>query len=164
MRYRFEPAHPFNFDRLYGNEKYSLQNMLLKEANMPTEMTLDDQAWEIWSDRIHSEWQAAWPLLKTEGHADATFNRCADADFLAFASKVVSLVNNREVQVTGAVVVRFTNATSGYPTYRLTATVAKEISNRRYGVPIIQEESRSRTKFDVFGGSYNEQHGRDDED
>ena len=111
---RFEPCDPFDISRLYASEKYSLQNMLLKAVNLPKEVFPSDKVWENYSDRIYDELQAAWPLLKSHEGGDAFFHGVTDKSLLAWGSKLAGF------KATGVAVVRFTNASSGYPCLRIT--------------------------------------------
>ena len=145
----FQTVDPFNFDRLYGNEKYSLNGMLLKQANCPTWVESGDESFEIWSDHSRGEWNDALPLIESSYNADAFFAGATDESFLAFASKVVSEVNKREIKVTGAAIVRYTDG-GGYPTLRLSAVVVKHTAGRRYGVPLTKP-SRHEFFMSEFG-------------
>ena len=143
----FQTVDPFNFDRLYGNEKYSLNDMLLKQANCPTWVEPGDESFEVWSDRSGTEWGNALSLIESSYNGDAFFAGSSDESFLAFASKVVSEVNKREIKVTGAAIVRYTDG-GGFPTLRLSAVVVKSTANRRYGVPLTKP---ARHEMDEFG-------------
>ena len=151
MKHYFQTVDPFNFDRLYGNEKYSLNGMLLKQANCPTWVEPGDESFEIWSDHSIAEWNDAHSLLESTYSGDAFYAGATDESFLAFASKLVSAVNKREIKVTGAAVVRYTNG-GGYPTLRLSAVVVKRRAGRKYGVPLTKPERYER--FDEFGYDY----------
>ena len=147
-KHYFQTVDPFNFDRLYGNEKYSLNDMLLKQASCPTWVEQGDQSFEIWSDRSRTEWEAALPLIESSYNGDAFFAGATDESFLAFASKVVSEVNKSEIKVTGAAIVRYTDM-GGFPTLRLSAVVTKRKTGRQYGVPLTKP---TRSEFmDEFG-------------
>ena len=147
----FQTVDPFNYDRLYGNEKYSLNGMLLKQANCPTWVQAGDESFEIWSDRSRTEWSEAMDGLTSNYGADAFFAGVDDDDFLAFASKLVSAVNKREIKITGAAVVRYTDG-GGYPTLRLSAVVTKNKTGRRYGVPLTKPTGREF--MDEFGDHF----------
>lgn len=154
---QFSPVDPFDWNRLWGNEKYSLQNMLLKQVNMPTELFPGEECFEVYDDRVYSEWREAWPLLKYEagGGPDAALNRANNEDFLAFASKLFSLINKREITLTGATAIRYTNYSSGYPVYRVTGVIAKDCP-RSWGVPFTREtfrafDGRMRSGLEALG-------------
>jgi hypothetical protein len=92
--FQFQAA-PFDFDRLYGNEKYSLNYMLLKMANFPAKIdTSVDRAFEIYSDRVSHPWSQALTLIKTKYTGDAYIAGATDESFLAFAGKLFALVEN----------------------------------------------------------------------
>lgn len=177
MKNNFEPVDPFSHSRLYGSEKYSLQNMLLKQTNMPTWADDGDQIYEIWSDRCYTPWKLALKGIKSSYTHDAFFAGVSDEDFLKFAAKVIALVENQQkfsdrckqlieeygpvdendyagkckrtdeveakaaaeiepIEITGAIIIRYTNVSSGYPCERLTTIkVPSDGKARRYGVP-----------------------------
>ena len=109
---------PFDNARLYGDEKYSLQNMLLKSVNAPRRLPADCSAHSVWSDRAYSEWKKAGEGVKSREFGDAWWHGVTEADFLAFLRRIaVELGMNQEV--TGGRMVRYTNHSSGYPTLRL---------------------------------------------
>lgn len=55
---------PFSHMRLYGDEKYSLQNMVLKMTDYPAKLdTAKDQHFNIYVDRAYTEWHAAARLI-----------------------------------------------------------------------------------------------------
>jgi len=139
--YPFEACDKFDFNRLYGSEKYGLQNMLLKQYNMPTFVYAGEQTFEVWDDRISTVFWNATKELKSTYNADAFFAGVNDKDFIEWASKVFSEVNGQEVKLTGAAVIRYTNVMSGYPTLRLSGVVATEnIDSRPYGITTRRRE------------------------
>lgn len=138
----FNPVDPYDSHRLYGDERYNLQNMLLKQVSVPAELEDGDRSWEIYSDYVPIQWNEAWKLLNVKSYGDSMLESSSDESFLAFASKLVSLIEGYEITVTGAVAVRFTNVMSGFPTIRLTAVIAKDIPGRRYGVPYTRQTYR----------------------
>ena len=133
----FELADPFDFERLYGMEKYSLQNMLLKEVTMPTTVYGGERTFEVWSDRErHAFWENRFKrTLTSTMNGDAYFAGVTDEDFLEWANAVFSEIEGQPVQLTGACLIRYTNVMSGYPTLRLSGIIATEnLERRRYGV------------------------------
>ena len=64
---------PFDYSRLYGNEKYSLNNMLMNSVNATNTATLKPpkRAIDFWSDRSHSEWRAASEGIISQESGDA---------------------------------------------------------------------------------------------
>lgn len=122
----FETFDPYSYNRLYGDEKYSLQGMLLKQANFPRTYSERDELYDIWSDRVYSEWVAASDeLIVTKATGDAYYAEATDASFLAFASKLFSTINNKEITLTGAALVRNTNG-GGYPCLYLMGIVMSD--------------------------------------
>lgn len=107
---------PFNFNRLYGQEKYSLQNMVLKAVNCPDAKHFKGEAFDVWSDRVSQAWSDAARLVQSTQNADAFFAGATDESFMAFARKMSEVVGFGEI--TGARVVRYTDA-GGYPSLRL---------------------------------------------
>lgn len=131
----FEPCSRFDFDRLYGRGKYGLQNMLLREVNMPTYVYAGEWVTDIWSDRcLDAFWNNA-KLIESRYTADAFFAGATEDSFLKWATAVVADVEGKQIPITGAAVVRYTNVMSGYPVLRLTAIVAtKNLETRNYGI------------------------------
>jgi hypothetical protein len=90
----FEAADPFEYSRLYENEKYNLNNMVLAQANFPHDYYPDDTLYSIWSDRITREWCACSHLLgksKFSG-GDAFLAGVSSKNLIAFASKLFALL------------------------------------------------------------------------
>lgn len=145
----FTAVDPFSFDRLYGTEKYSLNDMLLKEtAQIPRSLDPSDESWEIWSDHCNTEWHKALEGSKSSYNGDAYFAGMSDEEMLAFASRLVSMLAKRDVQITGAAIVRYTDG-GGYPTLRLSAVKVGKTEGRRWGIPL-NRPKRDRM-MDEFG-------------
>jgi len=150
----FEPVDPFDFERLYGDEKYSLQNMLLKQAGMPAYAYLGtDRIYDIWEDRNPvAWWEGVRKFLPGSRYTgDAFFAGVGDEPFLKWAAAVVSAVEGRPTAVTGAAVVRFTNAMSGYPALRLTAVETVIEPDRPRGLPTTKKKREPVRHFGGFG-------------
>lgn len=135
-----DPVHPFDFSRLYGDEKYSLQNMLLKQYGMVYEVKGDDWINSVYSDQVHNEWQEACKLLKSHDSGDAFLAGTTNESFMAFASKVFSLIEGREIKLTGAAVIRHTNQ-MGYPVLQLIGIIS---SQKVTGMAIIKSLPHSK--------------------
>lgn len=165
---------PFSHMRLYGDEKYSLQNMVLKMTDYPAKLdTAKDQHFNIYVNRAHTEWHAAARLITSKESGDAWFEGVSDKDFLFFAGKLFAMLDNQPVfhkriaelygsmalagldeekdysehldlriktrewaelqaakeieplPITGALMVRMTNVSSGYPCPILTGVIQK---------------------------------------
>jgi hypothetical protein len=144
----FGAVHPYSFDRLYGNERLSLQNMLLKHVNMPYALRRGEQSWDVWSDQCMTQWFNAIKLVKSSQTGDAFFAGVTDESFLEFAKEVVSHVECKPVEVTGACVIRYTNVSTGYPCLRLTAVRFEQDQKRRMGIPIIKPP---KSDVDIYG-------------
>jgi hypothetical protein len=136
-KHPFTPCAPFQFERLYGSEKYNLQNMLLREVNMPSAIFPDECSYEVWSDRSSATFWTNTKLITSDLTADAFFAGATERSFLAWATAVISEAEGKPVLLTGAALVRYTNVMSGYPTLRLTGVVAtKDLDTREYGITI----------------------------
>lgn len=139
---------PFDFNRLYGPEKYSLQNMLLKQVTYPAQIDLSvDKPYDGWSDHSREEFSVALAGIESTLSGDAFFNGIKDEDFLTFASKFFSLINKREIKLTGARAVRTTN-NGGYPTITIDGVIL--VSNQKVfsgnSGPAV-----NRPKYDRYG-------------
>ncbi len=122
-------ADPFDFWRLYGQEKYSLQNMEVKSFKFPYEVE-ERHIHCVYDDRLpHGIWQDATRLIETGATGDAFFNGATDESFLKFAQRIADYCEFKH-KVTGARIVRFTNA-GGYPCYRLDMAHGGKMSNAR---------------------------------
>lgn len=85
---------PFSHHRLYGDEKYNLQNMVLKMVDYPTKIdSAKDRHFDVYVDRAHTEWHAAARLISSKDSADAWFAGVSDEDFLLFAGKLFAMLN-----------------------------------------------------------------------
>lgn len=114
------PADPFDQARCFGNEKYSLSNMLLRQVDFPATFTRADFICDVWSDRVYDGFRKACEALRPEEQGlfeDGTLLRKLSPErFLEFVKTASELPEDRGI--TGARVVRYTNVASGYPVYR----------------------------------------------
>lgn len=209
---------PFSSYQLYGDKKYSLQNMVLKMVDYPAKIdTALDHSFDIYVDRAYTEWGAAARLISSKESGDAWFAGVSDKDFLLFAGKLFAMLNTHKpctgdeivqnayrysnkfqsrvaelygsmalsgldrdnneqyrahldlsiktrewaekqaaeeiepLPVTGALMVRMTNVSSGYPCPILMGVVQKSKFARYSGnsAPFIKYQFRSH--MDVFG-------------
>jgi hypothetical protein len=132
---RFTLCAPYDFNRLYGAEKYSLQNMLLREVNMPSMVYPGEASYETWDDHaINTFWDNAKAIIESNMSGDAYFAGASEQSFMNWANKVFSELEATEIKLTGAAVIRYTNVMSGYPTLRLTGIVTKDSQSRQYGI------------------------------
>jgi hypothetical protein len=146
----FEFCAPFDYERLYGVEKYGLQNMCLRAVNMPSFAYPNEQIYENWDDRIPDAFWDNAKLIKSHYNGDAFFAGATEESFLQWANAVFSQVNGKPIVLTGAAVIRYTNRMSGYPTLRLTGIIATEnLNSRPYGI-----ESRREPRFDDIMREY----------
>ena len=132
----------FSFERLYGNEKYSLQKMELKSTNFPAQIE-PNMATAVWSDRIYTQWRDAMNGITSTMSADAFWAGVSNEDLLLFASRVATAIDFRH-KVTGARITRYTNAASGYPCLVL------EITSGGKGIRAPKQPKRD-LRFDRFG-------------
>lgn len=148
----FNPAYPYNYNRLYGSEKYNLQNMLLKQVNFPRYYSDEDKLYDIWSDRVYTEWMQADRLIDTNQTGDAWYAGATDKSFLRFASEVFSLINKEPIELTGAALVRYTNVSNGYPCLYLMGIVMSP-EKRNMGYPLIQQRQdwHTRSMYGDYG-------------
>lgn len=115
-------AEPFNPTRLWGDEKYSLQNMLMRQVRFPAYFHEGDLFSEWWSDHAYKTFQAA--CEKYRGRVGPNAGSFEGGDFLSALSEDDFVEFCREAigaehPATGARVVRHTNASSGYPVYSI---------------------------------------------
>jgi len=116
-------ADPFDFNRLYGNEKYSLSNMTMVDAGLP-DLVEPGMSESVYSDRLrqwHKDdvWYGTIETLgiKSSHNADAWWAGVSTADVLKFAQEIAKIIGFKH-PVTGARIVRFTDG-GQYPIYRL---------------------------------------------
>jgi hypothetical protein len=122
-----EQCEPFDSRRIYSNEKYTLNNMLMRQDRYPFgKLNPGDRMVTVWSDR--SEISAQFNKAGVKHFADQPGNfesgarfagLSADA-FIAWAKDAAGITD----EVTGAQLVRFTDASSQYPSYRLNLYIA----------------------------------------
>lgn len=126
MSHPIEKAHPFNAHRLWGDEKYSLQNMLMRQVMFPFHAAKDDQTESQWTDRNPELVQAAGQkyLRKFQCSFESgdSLRQLSPEEFLAFCQEATGI----DWKPTGARIVRYTNAASGYPTYRIDCYAPKD--------------------------------------
>ena len=108
---------PFVFGRLYGDEKYNLQNMELKSVNFPAQVK---NYHSIYADRANEEWIKAGEGITSTYNGDAFWAGVSEKDLLIFAQRMADALNFKH-KVTGARVSRHTNS-NGYPCLLLEMT------------------------------------------
>jgi hypothetical protein len=85
---------PYSYHRLYGDEKYNLQNMVLNMVSFPAEVDHGiDKTFSIYSDRAHTEWGAAARMVSSKESGDAWFAGLNAEQFLLFAGKLFGALN-----------------------------------------------------------------------
>ena len=123
MMIETERYDPFDYERLYGDEKYSLNNMLMKSYNFPARVKKGD-LYGAYQDRISELWysdKAKELLVQHNPKAswgDHGYAYLTDESLLNFAQYIADALDFGK-KVTGARIIRFTNAMSGYPVYYL---------------------------------------------
>lgn len=118
--FQTDTVDPFEYNRLYGNEKYSLQKMEMKSINFPAEVE-PGFAFTVWSDRINAEWWGSANLIVSHYTGDAFFAGATNESFMVFAKAIAKVIGFKH-KVTGARITRYTNAASGYPCFVLEVT------------------------------------------
>ena len=109
---------PFSFDRLYGREKYNLQNMEMKSVNFPVKT---DNYHSIYEDRAEDTWRKAAEGIESNYNGDAFWAGVSEKDLLIFAQRMADALQFKH-KVTGARISRHTHAMSGYPIHLLEMT------------------------------------------
>jgi hypothetical protein len=85
---------PFSSMQLYGDKKYSLQNMVLKMTDYPAKVdTSLDQHFCIYVDRAYTQWHAASRGIPSTQTGDAWWAGVTDKEFLRFASRLFAILN-----------------------------------------------------------------------
>jgi len=85
---------PFSSMQLYGDKKYSLQNMVLKMTDYPAKMdSAVDQHFDIYVDRAYTQWHAASRDIPSTQTGDAWWAGVSDREFLRFAGKLFAILN-----------------------------------------------------------------------
>jgi hypothetical protein len=138
MKAAFRHVYPFSHSRLYGAEKYDLQNMLLKEVNFPAFYYPEqDKLYDAWSDRVYFEWDEANKVVVSSAYGDERYAHATDESLLKFGNQLFSNINREKIELTGVAIVRHTDVSSGYPV--LYAMGIKEIKPgaRVRGIPKI---------------------------
>jgi hypothetical protein len=114
-----EPGR-FCYSRLYGSERYSLQNMLLNEVNYDMKSPLRLRK-SVWSDYIPDIWHESQKDIDSMTSGDAFWAGVKPADLLRFARHMLEKSNPefKTIELIGVRIVRFTGVWDGYPKLRL---------------------------------------------
>lgn len=107
-RIQIEPANAYSHEAHYGRDKYTAQNILYLQVNMPACAYDTDTLDSVWSDREYTKW------TKTCAHLprDRPFIAADDASFLKFAGVLVGH------PVDGARAVHYSNQ-GGFEIFRI---------------------------------------------
>jgi len=118
-RIEVNKADPFDINRLWGDEKYNLQNMLMRQVNFPAYCYERDIMWSVYHDRAYDTFYAACEkYLKPMGgglEGGSSLNALSSEKFLEFCREAIGC----DKPITGARFIRYTNVSSGYPCYRI---------------------------------------------
>jgi len=162
------PADMFDSSRLYGKEKYKLQNMLIRQVDYPAKGRAKEFG-EFWSDRCFQACDAARRKVVEAseckaggGDACGWFRSCSPEEFLAYAQACLDngawsgKPCDDAPKVTGARMVRYTNVSSGYPTYRWDLYFGKAVVKST--APVNLPEPRGMPEFGRYryGDHFNE--------
>lgn len=166
------PADPYNPSRLWGDEKYCLQNMLIHQYRMPFSAPPEFLG-SVYTDRVYEAWARAHKEVVEKsackaymgGDACNWFRECSNEDFLRYAQilsdachgsgqsvldDVSAAADPSKPRVRGARMVRFTNVSSGYPTYRWDFYYENDGPHDRRSAPTTQPK-RERFPRGMFG-------------
>lgn len=165
MIVRLEPVDPFDHSRLWGDEKYKLCNMLIRQARMPASARAEFLA-SIYTDRVPYDAldRAYDQVIKTSqckvpmgGDSCNWFRECSTDDFLAYAQLISdachgspqtllddlsAAVDPSKPRVRGARMVRFTNVSSGYPVYRWDLYYENDGPHDNCSAPVTYKQER----------------------
>jgi hypothetical protein len=145
----FSRVDPFDFGRLYGDEKYSLNNMFINQAYFPYKINKKDSYYEVWSDRLsYDTWNFCKSGLESNQSGDAWLHGLSTESLLTFGHRL-SRKERWNEEVTGIIIVRFTDA-GQYPCYRITL-VSQKSDNQVYsgnnGPHVRYDEAKERRLF-----------------
>lgn len=169
---QLSPADPFNASRLWGDEKYNLQNMLIRQHRMPFSAPAEFLG-DVYSDRLYEATSRAFEQVVQRssckvymgGDACNWFQQCSGEDFLAYAQilsdaihgsgqnvldDVSAAADPSKPRVRGARMIRFTNVSSGYPTYLWNFYYENDGPHDQRSAPLTQPK-RERYPRGMFG-------------
>jgi hypothetical protein len=115
-----DKCSPYKLERIFGVEKYSLNNMLIRQADFPANISSNDNLISIWTDKVEIPFISATTKYLSEikkGPFESGLG-IQSLDKLSFLSYMKDSVEFTD-DITGARMVRFTNASSCYPVYRI---------------------------------------------
>lgn len=145
------PADRFEFQRLYGNEKYSLQNMVLGDTGFPDQVAYG-RCTSVYHDRVYTEWRASMEGITSTQSADAFWSGVSSEDLLKFGTLMAKVIGFRH-KVTSVRVVRFTNVATGYPCYRLDIANGGKIVHKHQR--LVEEHGHDDAYFNEYFFGYN---------
>lgn len=144
-----EKVDHFDFSRLYGDEKYSLNGMELASTNFHEKV---ERGHSVWSDRVGSLfYNTAEELgIKSSYNGDAYFAGFSAEDLLRWGK---AIAQNEQInygdEVTGVRITRYTNQMSGYPTLCLELVTGGSGKIQAY-----KHRPDPRFSFDKYEGEF----------
>lgn len=124
----------FDYGRLYGDQKYNLQDMFMVETpGFPTEVESPSHVGSVYSDRCRTEWRTASMGINSTYAGDAWWAGVSAEDLLEFGRRLGKALEFKH-EITGVRIVRYTDG-GGFPLYRadLTSGGTRKTSSNRYG-------------------------------
>ena len=150
---RYPSVEAFDADRFLSTERFTLQNVLIRQYRFPTELRRGDYVSEFWSHTIPIErWSAALELIRERTPLSSRFlvDDSTDTSFLSMCQKLVG----RDFKATGGIAVRFTGLT-GRPAIRLTVVGIHNFTRTLYsnndGPHVLAAGTRSVQQRTVAG-------------
>lgn len=113
---------PFDYERLYGVEKYRLGAMVVAETSAyPHYVDTQENVFSVYNDRCYAAWVKVWEGVKSNSTGDAWYNGVSEKDLLRVGNLLAAELGFTK-PVTAVRIVRYTNLSSGYPCYLFIGT------------------------------------------
>lgn len=142
-----DPPH-----QTFGFDDYNVQNMLERQFNFPAQFYHgQDEYHREWDDRRYTEWRAAVEKFGKWRELD-------DEKFLQFCCMVNGV--DPKKKATGCRIVRYTNVSSGYPTYAIDVFIQSDahkplpLYSDSYSAPNVSRPKRRRGINSINGIEY----------
>lgn len=154
---------PYDFNQFYCNS-YNIQNMLITQYNFPKFFYKKENDWSdgdfidsVYTDRISSEnWKRAIKHITLNRNCDC-WNQANSEELIAFANELYSdSLKDKDFKITGIRVIRYTNVSSGYPTWRIDVfgKSPNTPNNHKYGIMYDKELMREKREIRFMNGDY----------
>ena len=148
-----EKCQPFDGSRWWGPEKYSIQNMLVREVNFPLAVHVPgDEVFDCYSDRDHESWSKAWEVFRHERYENLNYlgrlQGSTTEDFLTFCAMFL-----HAEKLDGARIVRWSDG-GGYEIFSVTGVVIKDEQTKREPVNCSVEPPKRPAYMRMFGGDF----------